>query len=123
LSDARYKQRIQTVQNALSKVESLRGVSFEWNPDTGRSFPKGPQIGFVAQEVRKVLPQLVSADEKGYLSVQYSNVVPVLVEAIKQQQTQIAAAGRANARLQARLRNLELQVQSLAAGRSHQSTR
>lgn len=123
LSDARYKQRIKTVKNALSKVERLRGVSFEWNPYTGRAFPKGPQIGFVAQEVRNVLPELVTTDDKGYLSVEYSNVVPVLVEAIKDQQAQIAAENRANAGLITRLSRLEQQVRSLTKGSTHRASR
>lgn len=127
LSDSRYKQRIRTVANPLASIEGLRGVSFEWNPATGRSFPKGRQIGFVAQEVRKVLPELVTEDEKGYLSVEYANVVPVLVEAIKAQQNQITASAHENARLQSRLRRLEERMDALATTSpmrpKHSSTR
>lgn len=129
-SDSRYKKSIRTVANPLASIEGLRGVSFEWNPATGRSFPKGRQIGFVAQEVRKVLPELVSEDEKGYLSVEYANVVPVLVEAIKAQQKQITDTTRTNARLrtqnaqvQARLCRLEAQVRALASGSQHPAGR
>jgi len=52
-------------------------------------FDSGRQIGFVAQDVLPVLPELVKKDDKGYYSVEYSKVVPVLVNAIKEQQQQI----------------------------------
>ncbi|HEY3414449.1 MAG TPA: tail fiber domain-containing protein [Armatimonadota bacterium] len=90
-SDVRFKQRIETLQDPLNAITALRGVSFEWNPKgAGRAFPSGKQIGFVAQEVEKVLPQVVHTDQDGTKSVAYQNVVPVLVEAIKAQQKEIA---------------------------------
>jgi hypothetical protein len=92
-SDARYKQHIGTLDNALNTLLGLRGVTFDWRkseyPDM--NFADGRQIGFIAQEVEKVLPELVSTDKNGYKSVAYANLVPVLVEAIKAQQKQRAA--------------------------------
>jgi hypothetical protein len=85
-SDARLKTNIQTISNALEKVEKMRGVSFTWI-DT-ENHPKGQQIGFIAQELKDVLPEVV--DKKGeYYSVQESSITAVLVEAIKEQQKQI----------------------------------
>ncbi|HEY3414352.1 MAG TPA: tail fiber domain-containing protein [Armatimonadota bacterium] len=90
-SDARFKNNIHTIANGLESVLSLRGVTFDWNnvafPEKG--FAKGSQIGFVAQEVEKVLPGVVENGPDGYKSVAYQNIVPVLVEAIKAQQTRI----------------------------------
>ncbi|HEY3413907.1 MAG TPA: tail fiber domain-containing protein [Armatimonadota bacterium] len=90
-SDSRYKTNVRTLDNALGAVLNLRGVSFDWNrakwPEHG--FADGPQVGFIAQEVEKVLPELVSADAQGYKSVAYANIVPITVEAIKAQQREI----------------------------------
>lgn len=92
-SDARLKTDIFSMTNALATIQNLRGVTFRWNQSmiTDRTVPAGRQLGFIAQETQKVLPEVVTTDEHGYLAVQYSNVVPVLVEAIKEQQIQLDA--------------------------------
>jgi hypothetical protein len=88
-SDARFKQEVTPLTDALSAILSLRGVSYAWRQDIpGHDFSKGRQIGFIAQEVEKVLPELVHTASDGYKSVAYQNVVPVLVEAVKAQQKQ-----------------------------------
>lgn len=91
-SDMRFKQNIATVSGALGKVMQLRGVGFDWRngefPSMG--FSNGRQIGFIAQEVEKVLPELVSKDGNGFESVSYTSLVPVLVEAVKEQQATIS---------------------------------
>lgn len=89
ISDARYKTDVQTFGGALDTVRRLRGVTFNWKPELNKGSDR--QIGFIAQEVEAVLPELVKTDEEGYKSVAYSNAVPVLVEAVKEQQTQIEA--------------------------------
>jgi hypothetical protein len=86
-SDARYKTDIQTYVGGLDAVMRLRGVTYFWKPELQRD--SRLQIGFIAQEVEAVMPELVTTDENGYKSVSYANAVPVLVEAIKEQQTQI----------------------------------
>jgi hypothetical protein len=91
-SDLRYKQNITPIPSALDKISRLRGVSFNWRreefPDM--NFSTGPRLGFIAQEIKQVLPEVVSQDQKGYYSAAYEQVVPVLVEAIKEQQNTIA---------------------------------
>ena len=79
-------------------------------------------FGFIAQEVEKVLPELVSTDTKGYKSVAYQNVVPVLVEAVKTQQKQyesdlaeIKAFQAENAALKRQLTELSEIVRELKA--------
>ncbi|MDO8528735.1 MAG: tail fiber domain-containing protein [Nanoarchaeota archaeon] len=81
-SDRNLKTKIQPLQNSLSKVMQLQGVSFDWKASGERN------IGFIAQDVEKVLPELVSGTE-GHKGVAYGNIVAVLVEAIKEQQKQI----------------------------------
>ena len=92
-SDARLKTDIADIPNALDGVLALRGVRYQWNT-TG--FPEmvldeGPQIGFIAQEVERVYPELVSTAPNGYKTVDYDRLTPILVEAIKQQQAEIKA--------------------------------
>ncbi len=83
-SDATFKDNIATLSGALSKVLQLRGVSYNWK-DGGRS-----DIGLIAQEVKKVYPEVVTGKE-GAMAVDYGHLVGALVEAIKAQQTQIDA--------------------------------
>ncbi|MGH7244848.1 MAG: tail fiber domain-containing protein [Phycisphaerales bacterium] len=89
-SDARDKKNVREIGDALSLVEKLRGVRFEWNMagDQGMLLPKGEQIGFLAQEVDGVLPELVAEGSDGHKGVSYVSLVPLLTEAIKQQQAQ-----------------------------------
>lgn len=75
-SDIRFKTDVETIKNGLDKINQLRGVSF--TKDEQKS------IGLIAQEVREVLPELVHEDGDGYLSVAYSNIVGVLIEAVKE---------------------------------------
>jgi hypothetical protein len=77
-SDKRLKKNIKTVTSALDTVNALRGVTFEWKEGNGKA------IGLIAQEVQEVLPEIVSTDDNGYLGIRYTNVVGVLVEAIKE---------------------------------------
>ena len=82
-SDANLKKNINTIQNPLSKVLNLRGVNYEWKDSDNRE--KGVRMGFVAQEVQSVVPEVVS-NENGTYSMQYSPLTALLVEAIKEQQ-------------------------------------
>lgn len=82
-SDKRLKKNITTIPNALDKIMKLRGVNFEWI-DT-RKYQAGLQVGFVAQEVMDVLPEVISKTDECY-SMSYAPVTAVLVEAVKEQQ-------------------------------------
>lgn len=98
-SDIRYKKNIETIDGALEKVQALRGVTFDWDND---AFPEGEDTkkpnfteratGVIAQDVEKVLPEAVRENqETGFKNVAYGNMVGLLIEAIKEQQTQIDA--------------------------------
>lgn len=88
VSDSRYKKNIATLEKPLEKLLNLRGVSFKWDSDKHAQFRNlpGTQVGFIAQEVNKVLPETVFKNEDGYLGVSYNAIVPLLVEAVKEQQ-------------------------------------
>ncbi len=92
-SDARFKTNVSAIANPLEKVLQLRGVNFDWNQSQfpERTFSSKRALGFIAQEVEKVLPEVVETEKSadGYKAIQYDKVVALLVEAIKEQQKQI----------------------------------
>jgi hypothetical protein len=83
-SDIRLKTNIVTIEDALKKTLSLRGVTFD---RVDVELPR--QLGVIAQEVEEVFPEVVYTDENGIKSVAYGNLTAVLIEAIKEQQKQI----------------------------------
>ena len=82
-SDERKKKNIKTIENPLNKVLGLRGVSFTKVDD------ESTNIGVIAQEVEKIIPEVVMDGQDGFKSVAYGNMVGLLIEAIKEQQKQI----------------------------------
>lgn len=94
LSDVSSKTNIRPLGGSLEKVMALNGVSFDWNRSAkskGRATTTVPagSIGVIAQEVESVLPELVGKNRNGMKSVNYSGLIPVLLEAIKEQQEKI----------------------------------
>ena len=101
-SDARLKTNIENIPNALDKVMSLNGVTYNWNENTPEEFDKErAEVGLIAQEVQAVLPEIIhnapfdrgedgtSISGKDYITLQYERVVPLLVEAIKELKEEI----------------------------------
>jgi hypothetical protein len=87
-SDAKYKENVKPIENALDKVMDLEGVSFDWK-ENSEVLDIKEDIGFIAQDVQKVIPELVRENEDGNLSLRYQGLIPVLLEAMKEQQKQI----------------------------------
>ena len=81
-SDIRLKKNISGVENALSLLSSIRGITFEWKNQTDSS----RHYGFIAQELEKVIPEAVSVDADGYKSVSKESLIPILVQAVQEQQ-------------------------------------
>lgn len=79
-SDERLKKNIITIPSALEKVNKLRGVNFEWKETENRD--EGLQMGFIAQEVKNIIPEVVD-DGGEYYSMQYAPITALLVEAFK----------------------------------------
>ena len=86
-SDKRFKNNIVPVDGALSKILKLNGKSYTYNREefVEYNLPMGKSMGFIAQELNEIFPELVSKDENGYYGINYIGVIPVLVEAIKEQ--------------------------------------
>jgi len=95
-SDMRLKEEVAPIDNALDKVMRLQGVYFKWN-QSYRNMLKGSntnrrQIGVIAQQVREVIPEVVSEwsdEDEGYLAVDCGRLTAVTIEAVKEQQKQI----------------------------------
>lgn len=85
-SDIKYKRNVRELTGALDAVMTLRGVRYEWRTDDypEMRFNTNPQVGFVAQEIQGVLPEAVIKQSDGSLSVDYSRVTPLLLEALKE---------------------------------------
>ena len=85
-SDERLKDNVTPIGSALSKINQIGGYEFDWNSDSSHS---GHDVGVIAQEIEKVLPEVVTTRDNGYMAVRYEKIVALLIEAIKEQQLQI----------------------------------
>lgn len=90
-SDKKFKKEIKQIEGALSTIQAIDGKTYLWNKEANRDmdFDSGNHSGFIAQELEKVLPHLVITNDKGDKAVNYIELIPYLVEAIKEQQIQI----------------------------------
>jgi hypothetical protein len=128
-SDRRFKTNVRPLSSALASVLALRGVSYEWNAlGVQHGGTAGaPQVGLIAQELEKVYPELVSTDAQGYKAVNYAQLTPVLIEALKEQQAQIEVLKTQNAALKAEttatLETFEARLRRLEAGSEGQAQR
>jgi len=110
-SDLRLKENISDIEDALNIVKKLNGKYYTWKDNKGA----GRQVGFIAQDVQKILPEVVVGIEgdieKGEtLGMAYQNIVPVLVEAIKELNTKVEKQNNVvieNEALKAKINTLE----------------
>jgi hypothetical protein len=87
-SDKRLKENIKPIESALDKVSKLQGVTFDWKKSDSILEIK-EDIGFIAQDVQKVIPELVRESEGGMLSMRHQGIAPILLEAIKELKAEI----------------------------------
>jgi hypothetical protein len=122
-SDARFKTQVRPLTGALAGALALRGVRYRLNAlGLSRGGDAGEQVGFLAQEVERVYPELVSTNAQGYKAVNYAQLTPVLLEAIRELQAQLtvlqaeAATQRQRAdRAEGGLTGVERRLQALEA--------
>lgn len=88
-SDKRLKDNITPITEPLSKLSQLGGYTFDWIPKEGIHSHEGRDVGVIAQEVEEVLPEVTTTRDNGYKAVKYEKIVPLLIECIKAQQSQI----------------------------------
>ena len=84
-SDIRLKDNIEVIKGSLDKIEGIRGVEFDWNEKSpGWARERGHDVGVIAQEVEKIIPEVVQERKNGYLGVDYKRLVPLLIESVKE---------------------------------------
>lgn len=108
-SDIRYKTNITNVQNALNTIEQIHPIYYNWkqNEFPGMHFTNERQLGVSAQEVERLIPEIVQTNSNGYKSVDYSRLSPVIIKAVQEQQQQIEDLKKENEELRQRLGKLE----------------
>ena len=86
LSDSDLKENITPLENPIEKIKAISGITFTWkNPEISPD----EQVGVIAQEVEQVLPQAVSTNDDGNKMISYASLIPLLIEAVKEQQKTI----------------------------------
>jgi hypothetical protein len=103
-SDLRLKSNISTLSNALDNTLALRGVSYTWKDENKT---QATQIGVIAQEVEEIYPEFVRTDDEGMKSVNYSQMVAVLIEAVKELNAKIEVLESENTELRAQVDDIE----------------
>jgi hypothetical protein len=81
-SDLRLKDNLIKIEKPLEKISNLNGYSFDWNDK--QETHTGKDYGVIAQEVKEVLPEIVTTRDNGYKAVKYEKIVPLLIEAVKE---------------------------------------
>lgn len=87
-SDERLKDKIQSISTPLEKINSIGGYSFVWNTQK-QDIYKGKDYGVIAQEIEKILPELVDNRKDGYKAVKYDRLVSLLIEGIKELSSEV----------------------------------
>jgi len=86
-SDKRFKDNLETIENPINKINKLNGYTFDWN--NKQDVYKGKDYGVVAQEVEKIMPELVDTRFDGYKAVKYEKLIPLLIESIKELEARV----------------------------------
>jgi hypothetical protein len=110
-SDSRYKKNISEIDTPLAKLLSLNGITYNWDTEKYKQFTDKRDVGFLAQDVEKVFPEIVYTDHNGYKSVAYDKITVVIVEAMKEMKSnheaKISSLEKENAVLKEKLASLE----------------
>jgi hypothetical protein len=88
-SDSRLKTKIESITGALGKVSKLDGITFNWNDQAEGKDQTRREAGVLAQQIQEVLPEAVAERDNGMLAVRYEQLVPLLIEAIKELKAEV----------------------------------
>jgi hypothetical protein len=88
-SDINLKTKIETITGALGKVSTLSGITFNWNEKAQGKDQTRREAGIIAQQIQEVLPEAVAERDDGTLAVRYEQLVPLLIEAIKELKAEV----------------------------------
>ena len=108
-SDRRFKKDIENIPNSLELVRKIQGTKYHFNQDAfpDRNFAGGLQYGFIAQELEQVIPEATVLNSDGYYAVNYTMLIPVLTEAIKEQDKTVTELRNELAELRSQLNDLK----------------
>jgi len=111
-SSRRWKENIRALESPLSIIARLRGVRFDWKPEQGGK----PDIGFIAEEVAEVCPELVAMADNGSdaKGLNYSHMIAITVEGMKEQQRQIRTLQSQNDELRNEMADLRNRLLALS---------
>jgi hypothetical protein len=114
-SDRNLKKDIISIQDSLGKLKMINGVYFDWkNPDPTRLMPEGRQVGVIAQDVQKVLPEAVSKPEgKDYLAVNYISLIPLVIEGVKELKSDFDERSKDITKLYEMQKNTNLEIDNI----------
>ena len=85
LSDIRYKKDVQSLAHSLAKILAVRGVTYKWIDED--KYGSQTQIGVIAQEIEKIVPEVVTTGSDGVKRVKYTDLIPLVIEAMQEQNT------------------------------------
>ncbi len=107
-SDRRFKKNIEPINNVLSDVMKLQAIKYDWRKDEfpDKHFDDRRHIGFIAQDVELIYPEIVNTNNEGYKSLDYSKLTPILVKAIQEQQKEMDE-------YKLKIKNLELEIEKI----------
>lgn len=108
-SDRRFKKDIENIPNSLELVRKIQGTKYHFNQEAfpDRNFGGGLQYGFIAQELEQVIPEATVLNSDGYYAVNYTMLIPVLAEAIKEQDKTVTELRNELAELRSQLNDLK----------------
>ena len=113
-SDARLKEKVANINQETSFLNNLRPVSYYWNTKgKEKGGDNSLQYGFIAQEVEKVAPNLVNTDADGYKSVNYIQVIPVLVKSLQDHALELQKEKEKNNQQEQRIKALEEKMNAI----------
>ncbi len=124
-SDIRYKKNITQLSSSLANLLRIQGVNYFWRADEfpQNKFNSEKQIGFIAQDIEKIYPEVVLTDKEGYKSIDYSRLTPVLVEAIKEQQKLIEGQQSAISHFKNANDDMKSEIEDLKKANNSQESR
>lgn len=114
-SDKQLKNNIKKLGDVSQKLTKLSGYTYNYNADDKINYPKTEQIGLLAQELSETFPQLVQTNKKGDMSINYTGMIPVLLEGFKEQQNLLEAQ-------QKQISELKELVNAMATNAANQSS-
>ena len=95
-SDKRLKENLKLISNPIALIDKIHGYYFDWKEDYLEKrggedgyFIRKNDVGVIAQEIEKILPQIVATRDDGFKALRYEKLIPLLIEAVKDQQEQI----------------------------------